>query len=300
MACAFTAPAEIVSLKHAAHLAEVFFNAAYGQKMAKPKLVWNGRQLTTDRLFSPFYVYNHPKGGFVIMAADNKAFPILAYSITQHFKREQLGEIENDLLKKYAREIELVRYDTRDTPRAVEAWRDIPGYVTRMLSNPYSTPEYDALTPDDKEAIEEIDRRNGWIAMPGALEYEIYNPRDYRDITLDDVTAEQQEEYVPFSFFEEFIKEIREEELAREGALEEILAPTRPVVESLGGAHFSIRFPETLRMMRVYSLDGARKIEKYYKDSDTVNVDLSALPPGFYAAMFLTDAGKVYGVKLYR
>ena len=43
-----------VSEKHASKIAETFFNTAYGIHVAAPKLAWNGRQLTTDRLFTLF------------------------------------------------------------------------------------------------------------------------------------------------------------------------------------------------------------------------------------------------------
>ena len=74
---ALPALAETVSQKHASKIAETFFNTAYGIHVAAPKFAWNGRQLTTDRLFTPFYIYNHPRGGFVIISAENKAFPVL-------------------------------------------------------------------------------------------------------------------------------------------------------------------------------------------------------------------------------
>ncbi len=290
------AVAETVSQKQASKIAETFFNAAYGQFMSKPKLIWNGRQLTTDRLFSPFYIYNHPKGGFVIISADSKAFPVIGYSRTNSFSRDRLSDDENELLRQYAREVEMIRYDSRTPSRAIDAWTHLPAYIDNVLNNPYNTPEYRALTDEQKEHLETIDRRNGWIMLPSAVEFDIYNPELYRDYTLDDVTAED----VPFSFFEEFLREIREEELTRAAALDEILSPTRPVVKMLGGAHFEIYIPENVRMMRVYDLNGSKKIEKYLTDSNTVNVDLSSMPPGFYVAMILGEDGKVYGLKLYR
>lgn len=293
-----SASAETVSQKQASKIAETFFNAAYGQYVSAPKLYWNGRQLTTDRLFSPFYVYNHPKGGFVIIAADNKAFPILGYSKSVNFSRDKLRDDEYALLQKYAREVEMIRYDSRTPSRAIDAWRNIAAYIANTLDNPYSSPEYRALTDEDKEDLETIDRRNGWIMFPSAVEFEIYDPDLYRDYTLDDVLSEQED--VPFKFFEDFLTEIRNEELSRAAAIEEILAPTKPVVKYLGGAHFEIYIPENVRMMRVYDMNGARKIEKTYSESNTINADLSNMVPGFYVAMILSEQGHIYGLKLYR
>ena len=77
--------AETVTQKEARMLAEKFFNTAFGEVTKEPKLIWNGRQLTTDRLFSPFYVFNHDKGAYVIISGENKAYPILGYSLKRCF-----------------------------------------------------------------------------------------------------------------------------------------------------------------------------------------------------------------------
>lgn len=290
---------ETVTQKQAMQIAETFFNAAYGEYTAKPKLAWNGRQLTTDRLFSPFYIYNSPRGGFVIIAADTKAFPILGYSKTTKFERDKLTDAENELLKTYAHEVELIRYDDRQPERAIEAWRNMALYINRMLNNPYDTPEFAELTDDEKDNIEAIDRRNNAVMLPTAVEFKIYNPDRYRDITLDDVTGPTEEE-IPFTFYEDFLKEIAQEQATRAAELDEIISPTKPVVSFLGGAHYSIYYPVNIEMTVIYSLEGRRMIEKYYKNQNTVNLDLSSLPQGFYVLLALGENGEVFGYKIYR
>ena len=292
--------AETVSQKEAMRIAQTFFNTLYGEVTAPPKLIWNGRQLTTDRLFNPFYVYNSPKGGFVILSAENKAYPVLAYSRAESFNREKLGDEENDLLKQYAREIELIRYDSRIPTSALHSWQNMAEYLDRTVSNPYNTSEFRNLSEDKKERIERIDRRNGWIVMPTAVEFAIYDPDNFRDITLEDLLAEETEDEIPFSFYEDFMETVRRESNARELELEEMLSPSKPVVKSLGGGHFEITFPENVRLMRVYGLNGALGSERYYKETPVVNIDVSALVPGFYAGLVLSDSGKIYGFKLYR
>jgi len=296
--CGGVAHAENVTQKQASQIASTFFNAAYGEYTAKPKMIWNGRQLTTDRLFAPFYIYNHPKGGFVIISADSKAYPVLGYSKTSKFDKDNLTENERELLKKYAHEIELIRYDSRIPERAIAAWQNLPLHISKALNNPYDTPEFDALDEDERENLESIDRRNNSIMMPSAVEFDIYNPDNYRDYTLDDVTAEAEE--IPFKFYEDFLAEVAEEERERLAALDEIISPSHPVVSNLGGAHFAIRFPVNIRMIRVYSMEGSKMLERYFKDTDRVNLDLSFLPAGFYAMLALGDDGRVYGLKLYR
>ena len=112
-----------------------FFNAAHSEVTAKPKLVYNGRQLTTDRLFSPFYVYNLPGKGFVIIAADNKAFPILGYNLDDNFNPNHIEPAMLSDLKGLARDIELIRYDSRVPHEAISSWNDYRGYVASLLTS---------------------------------------------------------------------------------------------------------------------------------------------------------------------
>lgn len=301
LGASLTMQAETVSQKQASRIAETFFNASYGEVMAKPKFVWNGRQLTTDRLFAPFYIYNHPKGGFVIIAADTKAYPVLAYSRAGKFERETLTEEESELLSKYAHEVELVRYDSASPDRAIAAWRDLPNYIGNILRNPYSTPEFNRLDSESKELLESMDRRNAAVFLPAAVEFDYPVSNLFRPATLDEVTASQDiDADVPFKFYEDFIAQVESEQKARQASLEEIISPTKPVVYYSGGAHFTVRFPDRVAMSTLYSLDGMKVMERTYSDSDRINLDLSSLPAGFYVLMTLSEGGNVYGLKLYR
>ncbi|MDE7402039.1 MAG: Spi family protease inhibitor [Muribaculaceae bacterium] len=290
-----------MSQKQASKIAEVFFNAMYEQVTTTPKMVWNGRQLTTDRLFAPFYVYNHPKGGYVVISADTKAYPVLAYSRTGKFDRNKLGDDEKDIMTKYAHEIELVRYDSRQPEMAMQAWRNMPLYINRVLNNPYNTPEFERLNPESKDAIEAMDRRNAAVFMPAAIEFDYPVSELFRSVTLDDVTGtESVDEDVPFRFYEDCIAELHQEEMTRQAMLDEIISPTKPVVILQGGGHLSVKYPEQIKMVTIYSLQGPKMMERYFRNTDTVNLDLSALPVGFYALMAVSDQGKVYGMKIYR
>ncbi|MDE7081037.1 MAG: Spi family protease inhibitor [Muribaculaceae bacterium] len=136
-----TAPclmAETVSQKVAKEYAQKFFNQAYREQTAPVKLAYTGKRLTTDRLFTPFYVYNHPRGGFVIISAENKTFPVLGYSLKSGFDADRLSETERGWLKGYAQDIELIRYDARVPEEAIRAWTDFPQYLVSLLDAPYS------------------------------------------------------------------------------------------------------------------------------------------------------------------
>lgn len=153
--CMQQGSAETVSQKQASTIAEQFFNAANGRIMAAPKMVWNGRRLTTDRLFNPFYVYNHPAGGFVIISAENKAFPILAYSKTDSFDPNNIGLKLKTLLTLYANHIERIRYDSNVPEKAVNAWGNINQYIADVLSAPYDATDI-LLEPDQVESMIDI------------------------------------------------------------------------------------------------------------------------------------------------
>ena len=292
------AHAETVSRKEANSIAGTFFNAASGEVTAPPQMVWNGRQLTTDRLFSPIYVYNSPKGGYVIISGENKAYPILAYSKVRKFDKDKISDDEKEVLKTYAREIELIRYDPRIPAKAMEAWRNIPEYISAVLASPYDSDEYRALGEERKDMLESLARSGNQILMPSAVEFSLYDPDAYRELTLDDVTAADDE--IPFKFYEDFIREVSRENRERDIKLEEIVSPSRPVVKALGGGHFEISFPENIRMMRIYTIGGMQMMEKYYKETSLMNIDMSVLGSGYYIGLALADSGNVFGFKLYR
>lgn len=176
---------ETVSQKQAAEIAGLFFNAARQQVMAPPKLVYNGRRLTTNRLFVPFYVYQHPTGGWVMISADNKAYPILGYSLTDRF--EEGDAAQRVLLEQYARHIELVRYDSRVPEKAIAAWGDIKRHIYEVLSSQYDVT--DLLRPYD-ESVSELD---GFVWRGDApdLYSEIYSPGQWEEMVREQLYADR-------------------------------------------------------------------------------------------------------------
>lgn len=160
MCCIPHIQAETVSQKQAKKIAAQFFNAANGQIMAEPKLVYNGRRLTTNSLFPPFYVYNLQAGGYVIISAENKAYPILGYSLTENFNPNNIGPVEKELLRLYAIHIENIRYDSSIPYEAEQAWTNIPLHIASILDAQYQAT--DPVTSkeeaaDNLEVILEMD-----------------------------------------------------------------------------------------------------------------------------------------------
>lgn len=156
MLIAIPASAESVTQKEAKKLAQQFFNQAYGESVSPVKYVYNGRQLTTGRLFSPFYVYNQQRGGFVIISAENKTFPILAYSLKENFNPDKLTESEKGWLKSYAMDIEMIRYDSRYPSDAIKAWQDYPHYIVDLLDAKYVATDPRIAVAESQSVLEDI------------------------------------------------------------------------------------------------------------------------------------------------
>lgn len=181
----FPVLAETVSQKEAQRLAHLFFNESAGRITAPPKLVYNGRKLTTNRLFTPFYVYNTPIGGFVIISAENKAFPILGFSLKESFDPDKLGETDLALLKSYATEIELVRYDSQSVEGVEWAWQHYAEYVESILKAKYVATDPKITIDQCMELIWEA------IELDNAIYSDIYTPAQWRDMLLDELELKE-------------------------------------------------------------------------------------------------------------
>lgn len=264
--------AETVSCKEASKVAALFFNAAYRKATGKPDMVYNGKNLTTDRLFSPFYVFNSPAGGFVIISAENKAFPVLGYSLKEKFNPNTIKDPEKALLSGYARQIEYIRYDSRIPFEAIEAWTDLDNHIGDILKT-----------------------SDGLLMKPDAVEFpDVGRPAPSSSVEEDET------DYTPFAFHEEFLAAARAENEERLRIYDEILNPSTPVIKQIGGGHFEIRFPEEITLGRIFNLQGSIVESQTFKNTDTALLTLDREPPGFYLALVAGKSGKSYGVKLYK
>lgn len=156
LCAALSASAETVSQKQAKQIAQKFFNAAHGQVMGEPKLVYNGRRLTTNSLFPPFYVYNLQAGGFVVVSAESKAFPILGYDLKDNFDPEKMTPALKELLRLYALHIENIRYDSAIPYEADRAWTNLPEYISGILTAPYEATDPSTTREEAQSYLEEI------------------------------------------------------------------------------------------------------------------------------------------------
>ncbi|MBD5298707.1 MAG: hypothetical protein HDS22_01905 [Bacteroides sp.] len=281
--------AETVSQKEASRLARTFFNAAAGEVLPAPKLVYNGKNLTTNRLFSPFYVYNHPAGGFVIIAADNKAMPVLGYSLKGAFSPDNLDEETKTLLTEYAKDIEYIRYDSRIPEEAIAAWTGIPDYIHNLL---FSAPDYDPISPDGHY---DWRMRPRATEFPGFGEYSDRN-KSSEEVDDSDISAEEP----PFKDYEDFVAQTRAEEEQRLKMLDEKINPTEPKLRWIGGGHFEVFIPEGIVMARLYNVQGQMVRRLTYRNTDTGLIDLDSEPTGFYFILANGVSGQPYGFKIYK
>lgn len=179
--CVFPGLSETISQKQAQQMARQFFNKATGKTVAPPKLVYNGKKLTTDRLFTPFYVYNSSTEGFVIIPADNKAFPILGFSLKDNFDPNKLSEATIALLQSYALEIEKIRYDASDISSTVSAWLNYDNFIDEVLKSKY-------LAWDTNISVEEAQIKLDAAYRDDNLAYaDVFTPYLWQEIMEDDL-----------------------------------------------------------------------------------------------------------------
>ncbi|MDE7420870.1 MAG: Spi family protease inhibitor [Muribaculaceae bacterium] len=252
--------AETVGQKEAKSMAQKFFNESKNYVTPPVNYVYNGKDLTTQRLFTPFYVFNSPSGGFVIVSAENKAFPILAYSLKESFNKDKMTPMVRSILTDFSRDIELIRYDSRIPSDAIEQWATYPEVVFDMLKNP-DNEDYYAVSFDDNKSF--------WMVRREATEFDFE-------------TAEPVEQaFAPAEAFT-------------------VSLPETPIVTSNIGGHFALSLPMDIERAVVYDVTGMIVENKKFKNTNVAHVDLAAHPNGFYIALVIDVDGIGHAVKLYR
>lgn len=257
--------AETVGRADASRVASMFFNIAFDKEESTLKPVYDGRQLTTSRLFPPFYVFNHADNGFVIVSAENKAFPILGYSLEGKFNPGVIGPGLARKLRGLAREIEELRHDSRVPERAVSAWGDMKAYISGILTS--AAGNGFRRLPEEREM---------WLIRDRASEFESFNIES------------------------EGMKNLLDADVAKTEGMKPPLVPEAPDVVSMGGGHFRITVPENILLVRVYNLQGGLVDRCTFKNTNSGVINLDGLPNGFYMAVVTIGSGKSYGIKLYK
>ena len=252
--------AETVGQKEAKSMAQKFFNESRNYVTPPVTYVYNGKDLTTQRLFTPFYVFNSPAGGFVVVSAENKAFPILGYSLSGRFSKDKMTPMVKSILADFSRDVEMIRYDSRIPSDAIEQWSTYPEVVFDMLKNP-DNEDYYAASFDDGESV--------WMVRRYATEF------DFESQAPVEYAVSQTEMPV-------------------------VERPEAPSVTSNGGGHFALSLPVKIDRMLVYDVAGTMVEHKTYKSTNVAHIDLAAHPNGFYIALLIDEYGISHATKLYR
>lgn len=265
---------ETVSRKEAENVAKYFFEALNRETMPVPDLVYNGRNLTTDRLFPPFYVFNSSAGGFVVISAENKAYPILAYDRYGKFDINELDEASSSFLKKFAREIEFIRYDSRIPTDAILSWTDLENSIEDLLKKQFVG--------------------NGRFFRNSAIEFSdlLADNYDNSENTLDSGQEP------PFSFYNQIVEETKSSLSSWTGQIEDSMINESPIIKSLGGGHYEVIIPENLTMGRIYNLQGSQIDALKFNGTNVAHIKLDGMPNGFYFLLLNGKSGKSYGFKL--
>lgn len=278
-----TLKGETVSRKYAESVAEAFFRE-HGEESVKLKIAFDGRRFSTHRLFPPFYVFNNTSGGFVIVSADNKAYPVLGYSLSGEFKADRMPEAMSAILGKYAKEIENIRHDGRIPLKAIEAWRN-------PFSGPFGEVGESEMFNMSAEGVSDLI----WLRH-SSIEYPDVYPLSMEE-EPEEMTETSEE---PFSLYTDFLNLIEKERNERERMFDLRLNPETPFVVTEGGGHFSLNFPEKIILCQIFNLSGMMVDRIKVSDSEQVMVNISREPFGLYILVASAQSGKRYYLKLWR
>lgn len=252
--------AETVSMKQAKAIAQNFFNEARHYVTPSVSYVYNGKDLTSQRLFTPFYVFNSPTGGFVIIAADNKAYPILGFSLDQKFDKSKISSNVRSLLKEYSHDIEMIRFDSRVPSDAIGDWTYYPELIYRIFNG--DLPEYFYSL--------KVDDNNTWTVCRQSTEF------DFSSGLPAEIVVPQTR------------------------AIDNIEIPEAPVVACNIAGHFALSLPTDIQRVIVYNISGAPVLQKTYKNTNVAHIDISSEPNGFYIALIIDRDGICHSAKIYR
>lgn len=135
--------ADNISVEQAQELASDFFKVNGHTRNSSPQLqiVWNGEETATrSSNDAAFYVFNRTDApGFVIIAADDIAIPVLGYSFTTSFKVDNMTPNVKAWMSMYRKEIKDARNaGVKASAATRQAWQtrstDVGNEVVKMVT----------------------------------------------------------------------------------------------------------------------------------------------------------------------
>ncbi|MDX9694418.1 MAG: C10 family peptidase [Bacteroidales bacterium] len=152
--CAIMVFADHVTMQEAQSIAEKFFANKTSKGFSEIKV--NSVFEQKYKKETSFYIFSFNMGGFVIVSADNLAYPILGYSTTSKTKEHIDNPTILHYLNRYDKQIELLKQQKKSSPEIQQLWVDYRNgifpkttkAVTPLLTTTWDqSPYYNQLCP---------------------------------------------------------------------------------------------------------------------------------------------------------
>lgn len=173
--------AQTVEKEEAETIAKIFLSMEDGKRHKSNIVVENQYTHTDENGESLYHIFNFDNGGFVIVAGDKRAEPILAYSTTNTFPMDNTNPAANFWIEhQYAKPIDALKKDESivATAEITQKWNEIASgkkqksyaeAVPYLLTSKWNQSRYyNALCPDDGA--------NTSGAVAGTTEYDYHVP----------------------------------------------------------------------------------------------------------------------------
>lgn len=127
LAIALPAAADSVSLTKAAEAASAFFNEGVRTRGGiEPQLVWMGSEVTRSPYAAPFYVFNNPQGGWIMIAGEDSGNAVLGWSDKGSFNPNDLPVNAAAWFEEYANQINWARaHFVPQSEASAREWSDL-------------------------------------------------------------------------------------------------------------------------------------------------------------------------------
>ena len=128
LALSIPAMADTVSLTKATDAASAFFNAGSQTRAGRvtPQLVWMGAEVTRSPYSAPFYVFNNPQGGWIMIAGEDSGHAILGWSDEGRFDPSDLPANAAAWFEEYANQITWARtHFLPQSESSAREWSDL-------------------------------------------------------------------------------------------------------------------------------------------------------------------------------
>jgi Peptidase C10 family. len=172
--CINVLQAKHVDVQQAQKLALLFSEASTGMRSTGANLAYTA---TTDREIACFYVFAMQPKGFIIVSADDRAKPILAYSEESNFNPNFIPEGLMTFFDNYKAGIaHVIKENLEQSEKAKQDWHSlaetgkiIDSKITRsvlpLLHSIWNqTDLYNAMAPEDPESVFSGHCKSGCVA----------------------------------------------------------------------------------------------------------------------------------------